>query len=200
MFGPFNSSLHVTNPPNAIFELWQKHDKLIEAVIDRYHCLDPAVSREDLKQQSFIAFVEGLANYDFTKGAHCQLSSYIYRFLQKEFHRLVPGRDKIVLVEDASGTFLKFVEYSTYEKRKREFRELGYRTTILSRIERFQETSFQDSREDTGEDPHDEPHSQDCLDDQDRATDLSSLDDEHTILAWMDAPHSERFGGNQPAH
>jgi hypothetical protein len=142
MLGPSDASLHLTNPQNAIFELWQKHDRLIEAVIDRYHCLDPAVSREDLKQQSFIAFVEGLANYDFTKGAHCQLSSYIYRFLQKEFHRLVPGRDKIVLVEDPSGTFLKFIEYSTYEKRKREFQQLGYRTTILSRIERFQETSF----------------------------------------------------------
>lgn len=199
MLGPSDASLHLANPQNAIFELWQKHDRLIEAVIDRYHCLDPAVSREDLKQQSFIAFVEGLANYDFTKGAHCQLSSYIYRFLQKEFHRLVPGRDKIVLVEDPSGTFLKFIEYSTYEKRKREFQQLGYRTTILSRIERFQETSFQDARDEAGEDFQDLPGSQDGLHDDVHAMDVSSLDVGDSIPACMDAMLSERFSEDQPA-
>jgi hypothetical protein len=104
-----------------------------------------------------------------------------------------------VLVEDPSGTFLKFIEYSTYEKRKREFQQLGYRTTILSRIERFQETSFQDARDEAGEDFQDLPGSQDGLHDDVHAMDVSSLDVGDSIPACMDAMLSERFSEDQPA-
>lgn len=104
-----------------------------------------------------------------------------------------------MLVEDPSGTFLKFIEYSTYEKRKREFQQLGYRTTILSRIQRFQETSFQDAQDEAGEDSRDVPGSQDGLDDDVHKIDVSSPDVGDSIPAWMDAAHSERFGEDQPA-